>query len=153
LRALFEHSRRAEPGWQGPEFDVEPHRDELDIRDVDGSPRAFNVSLWDQLQAAARKVAREELAAKRPDAGGATANRKAAKKTVSPSPDPEAVRQLWSQWWRNQLAERLRGKLTKPLQAKASRLFAALLTTELGSEAFRESGPMSDGGVIAKVIQ
>lgn len=104
----------------GPRFKItDAVREELDAEEVEnqwGSKemRAFNTKLWEKLNREAKK---KEAAKQK------TNEKKAAKADPDPeTPDPKQLKQLWSQWWRHCLADKLEGKLTKAKQSVVMQL-------------------------------
>lgn len=123
---LKEQSRPIDSHYSsGPRFKVtKARREELDVEEIEdqwGSKqnRAFNIRLWEKLQREAKKAEKEKQAAREDAAPKPKAN--------DPEiPNRNELKQLWAHWWRQSLAEKLEGKLTKAKQSVAVQLGFAL---------------------------
>lgn len=116
--AIRASSRSMTKGADGPKFKIDDEtRAKLDIVEIKTEritePRAFNVALWDELQAAARKAAEERAAARE--------QKKPAKATAVTLPIYK-IEELWREWYGRRIAERFAGDLKKPDRERFERL-------------------------------
>lgn len=120
-----QQSRPMDADWSGPLFKVTDElREELDIEEVENrwgskESRAFNVKLWEKHQRDAKKKERDKQKAREQKAGKPDSKE-------PETPNSGELKQLWAQWWRHTLADRLEGKLTKAKQAVVLQLGFAI---------------------------